>query len=54
MKSEFVSIMFVLLPFVCGAILFYLADRARHATKKSKPVENEEIFDHLFLKNSAE
>jgi hypothetical protein len=42
---------FINLPgyFIASGIILFLSVKTRGEAKKVKPVENEEIFDHLFL-----
>ena len=37
------------LVFVTSVVILCLPDRSREKAGKVKPVENEEIFDHLFI-----
>lgn len=38
------------LPFIANVILLCLPDRSAQKVVRLKPVESEEVFDHLFVK----
>jgi hypothetical protein len=49
LSLSLLTILFILLPFIVRLFLLYIPGRGPKKEDKACPVENEEIFDHLFI-----